>query len=877
MGVVHLAYADSADGSVNFNFDSGDYLGQYTDNTQADSGDYSIYTWVKIKGDTGATGLPGTIVTVSDPGGALHTVTGANGVISIFDGDHGDYLSMVYCQVANGAARPNIDSGSGSYTGTAEVFPTGNLWVGDPAYTAGQTTYVSQNYYTHDAATDTWALKENSWSVPSKFLISPEAAPQTQITAYAFLRSSTPLTIAPTGGSYNSPEPDGWSDGIPVGIAPIYIVTGIFTSDGLPPQNQGTPFTWTVPRLLSENGTGFRHLFGATSLGPWHEIPLTTDEWMIASRQLPDGTWIDDTANPIRIKGEVGVTPQAQLNTFAYKRTDLLNFQETPLGGSYVSPFPVNGAVVGWTSKIPAGSESLYVSTRVFTTDGLPPQDDSWSPSVLFSGTSDARPFTVNKYHRSDIEPTQNPDEDPDIWGDSPPDGTESLWWAFANFEADGTMIGEWTIVQVEGTSAFARELSARLDELDGLGGVSDIIDDILIRSGEHAVDMTGNWRIAQENVYITEQEIVKSLALAIRVDDTSAALLLEQIVRADGDTAEATQRLQLAAEIATDITAAVQVETTARVAADSAEASARTTLATTVGANTAAASVNLTSIDGVQAKFTVKVDVNGYISGFGLISTANDGVPTSEFTVLADKFLVVTPGKSPQTVFQINSLDGKVYMDTAIVDKIQSINFASGFTGWQIDSLNDSAEFGSITVYDGAGGVVLNASGELDGAYIKSLTVGTLQIIDGSVFSTAITKLGSISSTSGLQAGTGWILSPSEASGTVVLSFANAQSNTSVAVNIKGSFKVETQTGANIIYPVLFRKTGAGSYTFIGFGKAWDGVLDTYQDTDLWYADAPGPGTHTYAFGVYWNSAGGATVQFRSQDMNIMVMGGKK
>lgn len=37
--------------------------------------------------------------------------------------------------------------------------------------------------------------------------------------------------------------------------------------------------------------------------------------------------------------------------------------------------------------------------------------------------------------------------------------------------------------------------------------------------------------------------------------------------------------------------------------------------------------------------KYTVKIDSNGYVTGYGLALTDNDGTPTSEFAVVADKF----------------------------------------------------------------------------------------------------------------------------------------------------------------------------------------------------------------------------------------------
>lgn len=59
---VHVAYANSADGSADFSvnyFADALYIGVLTDYTQADSTDYTQYTWSRLKGDDGADGIPG--------------------------------------------------------------------------------------------------------------------------------------------------------------------------------------------------------------------------------------------------------------------------------------------------------------------------------------------------------------------------------------------------------------------------------------------------------------------------------------------------------------------------------------------------------------------------------------------------------------------------------------------------------------------------------------------------------------------------------------------------------------------------------------------------------------------------------------------------
>lgn len=58
----HVAYSNSADGSKDFSVSDStnkQYIGQYTDFTQADSTDYRKYAWTKIKGEDGHDGVDG--------------------------------------------------------------------------------------------------------------------------------------------------------------------------------------------------------------------------------------------------------------------------------------------------------------------------------------------------------------------------------------------------------------------------------------------------------------------------------------------------------------------------------------------------------------------------------------------------------------------------------------------------------------------------------------------------------------------------------------------------------------------------------------------------------------------------------------------------
>ena len=98
----------------------------------------------------------------------------------------------------------------------------------------------------------------------------------------------------------------------------------------------------------------------------------------------------------------------------------------------------------------------------------------------------------------------------------------------------------------------------------------------------------------------------------------------------------------------------------------------------TTANNNTSSVSSNLTSINGIQGKYSVKIDVNGHVSGFGLISTANDGVVVSEMQIAVDKFSIRSP-IATELVFAVAG--GKVVMDGAYIKDatIDTIHVSAG------------------------------------------------------------------------------------------------------------------------------------------------------------------------------------------------------
>lgn len=119
---LHIAYANSADGSTGFSTTDSEsklYIGQYTDYTAADSTDPDDYAWTRIKGETGETGAQGEKGEKGDTG--PQGATGPKGDTGDTGpkgdkGDAGTGVSNVDVQYYKSTSSTSLSGGSWSTT-----------------------------------------------------------------------------------------------------------------------------------------------------------------------------------------------------------------------------------------------------------------------------------------------------------------------------------------------------------------------------------------------------------------------------------------------------------------------------------------------------------------------------------------------------------------------------------------------------------------------------------------------------------------------------------------------------------------------------------------------------------------------------------------
>ena len=145
---------------------------------------------------------------------------------------------------------------------------------------------------------------------------------------------------------------------------------------------------------------------------------------------------------------------------------------------------------------------------------------------------------------------------------------------------------------------------------------------------------------------------------------------------------------------------ASIVNEATARTTGDQANATAIQTVSTTVAGHTSTISQQQSSIQGVQANYGIKINNNGYVSGFGLLSEPVNGNIISAFNILADKFAIQAPNLNGGTPVVPFSVDSTTTPPTISLNGLIRIGGTSDGTGGKNVCLNSGPSRSTISGY---------------------------------------------------------------------------------------------------------------------------------------------------------------------------------
>jgi hypothetical protein len=243
--------------------------------------------------------------------------------------------------------------------------------------------------------------------------------------------------------------------------------------------------------------------------------------------------------------------------------------------------------------------------------------------------------------------------------------------------------------------------------------------------SATSAIDVPGVLKAL--NGQITESQLYGDLRSRIDLIDGDENLPGSFSYRLKESTDNTEARLQYSDRIFADQFSAVARQTT--------------TLSTTVNGNTTSIQVNAASINGILGKYTVKIDNNGSVSGYGLISEANNGTVVSKFYVNATQFAITAPADYTGTSFPtgLGAGDaGKIFYHT-----VTKVHYR--WTGSIWETFQDATVLTPFVVQatpTTVNGVAVPAGVYIRDAYIQNGTIASAKIGDAAITNAKIANL---------------------------------------------------------------------------------------------------------------------------------------
>ena len=307
-----------------------------------------------------------------------------------------------------------------------------------------------------------------------------------------------------------------------------------------------------------------------------------------------------------------------------------------------------------------------------------------------------------------------------------------------AQYIADG--VADYITYNAIGNSLATTALGTRINQIDAIDArtqadalitLQEIVDRGIAITNEQTLRLEGEEQLAQDITTLS----------ATMVANIAAAVLVESSARATDYDASAMVMSLLTAQLNDPVTglpktrADILTESTARVTENTALASSVTTLQTTIGSHTTAIETAQTVVAGINAKYTVKIDANGYVSGYGLASETNTvtGAALSSFAIRADTFSIGAPAV-PESAGQAAVAASKVY-PLVVKSTKETIDDVVYQPGVYIDSAFITKISASqintrgLTIKDDAGTVIFSSGTKLTGTYIADATIGSAQL----------------------------------------------------------------------------------------------------------------------------------------------------
>ena len=161
--------------------------------------------------------------------------------------------------------------------------------------------------------------------------------------------------------------------------------------------------------------------------------------WCALKLINPDGVMISRVSLPYIPDMSELTSGQGIYKSIVFCRTK--STPAAPTGGTWSTPVPDDS---GWTTTIPDGTGILWSSTRIFTSNGLTPQDESWSTPSQISSTES---IEVMYSACSDSTIVGTPSTKPENWAKN----VSGISYFMATRTVTNNVAGLWQIFAIHG------------------------------------------------------------------------------------------------------------------------------------------------------------------------------------------------------------------------------------------------------------------------------------------------------------------------------------------------------------------------------------------------------------------------------------------
>lgn len=173
----------------------------------------------------------------------------------------------------------------------------------------------------------------------------------------------------------------------------------------------------------------------------WAEVNGVVSTYRYVNSVPSSGHLVTDSNYWIPVaEGTQGSNGQSTFKSTVFKRSS--STLTAPIGGSYTSPLP--DPLDGWSDGIPSGETQLWMTTRIFTDNGLSPQQSGWTTPQPVTDTADID-FEFSSVETNPGTPTSNPSN----WHNTAT--SDDIWMAVR--KCNNGIWGSWEIAKIKGES----------------------------------------------------------------------------------------------------------------------------------------------------------------------------------------------------------------------------------------------------------------------------------------------------------------------------------------------------------------------------------------------------------------------------------------